>query len=93
MNLFIELQGWSSSFQGTVVVYPSVATELERERAEGTVHVRVRVSASATVWSSQPRSHYVFGDLSMFDCWLWFPPPGDGAPAIFGEGTECWPAK
>lgn len=84
------MQKWTDvAFQGTVAVYPSVAAELARERAAGTVHVRVRLS-SATMLPSNPTA-VQYND---YDCWLWFPTPGGGdAPAVFGEGTRCWPVK
>ena len=71
-----------------VAVYPSVAADLATEQASGTVHVRVRLSSVAM---SVPSDHTAV-DYNDHDCWLWFPTPGDdAAPAVFGEGTQCWP--
>nr|CAB3455568.1 unnamed protein product [Digitaria exilis] len=77
------------TFEGTVAVDPSVAAELEREIAVGTVHLRVRVSLMFMykVW---PMKEVFFFD---YDCWLWFPPPRDGVPAVFDAGTRCWAVK
>ncbi|CAL4990852.1 unnamed protein product [Urochloa decumbens] len=78
------------TFQGTVAaVDSSVAAELERELAAGTVHIRV--SASLTI-------KYKVGLIKQisfykYDCWLWFRPPQVNAPAIFDAGTRCWLAK
>ncbi|CAL5010314.1 unnamed protein product [Urochloa decumbens] len=82
----------SSRFQGTVAVYSSVAAELERERAAGTVHVRVRLSA-ALVSRLAFMPIQKFFTYRSYDCWLWFPPPHQGAPSVFDAGTRCWQAK
>lgn len=80
---------WQTRLNGTVAVRSSAAAELERERAEGTVHVQVQVSLSLArkTWPLVP---VIYGS---YDCWLWFPPPGDGAPAIFPKTTKCFPVK
>ena len=91
MKCFLAfMQKWTNiTFWGTVVVYPSVAAELARERSVGTVHVRVRLSTATMEPSDHSRINYID-----HDCWLWFPAPGDdAAPAVFGEGTRCWPVK
>lgn len=80
---------WQAKLNGTVAVRSSAAAELEKERAAGTVHVQVQVSLSLArkTWPLVP---VVYGS---YDCWLWFPPPGDGAPAIFPQATKCFPVK
>ncbi|CAL4991187.1 unnamed protein product [Urochloa decumbens] len=78
------------TFQGTVAaVESSVAAELERELAAGTVHVRVSISLTIKykVGLIKEISFY------KYDCWLWFPPPQVNAPTIFDAGTRCWLAK
>nr|CAB3459937.1 unnamed protein product [Digitaria exilis] len=76
------------AFRGVVPVDAGVAAELERELAAGTVHVRVTVALTLMykVWLVDQVFFY------KYDCWLWFPPPADDAPAIFDAGTQCWPA-
>lgn len=80
---------WQARINGTVAVRASTAAELERERAAGTVHVQVQVSLSLArkTWPLVP---VIYGS---YNCWLWFPPPGDGAPAIFPQATKCFPVK
>ncbi|KAK3137729.1 hypothetical protein QOZ80_5BG0456440 [Eleusine coracana subsp. coracana] len=77
---------WQAKLKGAVAVYPSVAAELERERAVGMVHVQVRASVSVArkVWPFVP---IVYGS---YDCWLWFNNP---PPAIFDQRTKCFPVK
>nr|CAB3463645.1 unnamed protein product [Digitaria exilis] len=77
-----------AAFRGAVAVDAGVAAELERELAAGTVHVRVTVALTLMykVWLIDQVFFY------KYDCWLWFPPPDDDAPAIFDAGTQCWPA-
>ncbi|CAL4979346.1 unnamed protein product [Urochloa decumbens] len=76
------------TFQGTLAaVDSSMAAELERELAAGTVHVRVSISLTIKykVWLIKHISFY------KYDCWLWFPLPHVNAPAIFHDaGTRCW---
>ncbi|KAL6654515.1 hypothetical protein ACP70R_007980 [Stipagrostis hirtigluma subsp. patula] len=76
-------------FEGTATVDSSIAAELESELAAGTVHVRVTLSLTLRykIGFSQDIAFH------QYDCWLWFPPPLDGAPAIFDSGTRCWEAK
>lgn len=89
------MQWWTSAFRGTVTAYSSVAAELERERAAGTVHVRVTVSVTLvrkpTFMFIPMTKVFVF---RTYDCWLWFSTPGPAAPSIFdGGSTQCWQAK
>ncbi|KAL6653560.1 hypothetical protein ACP70R_008484 [Stipagrostis hirtigluma subsp. patula] len=76
-------------FEGTATVDSSIAAELEGELAAGTVHVRVTLSLTLRykIGFSQDIAFH------QYDCWLWFPLPLDGAPAIFDAGTRCWEAK
>ncbi|KAL6864675.1 hypothetical protein ACP4OV_015826 [Aristida adscensionis] len=76
------------SFRGAVAVEGGVAAELERERAAGTVHVRVSVALTLMykVWLAKEVFFY------KYDCWLWFTPPANATPAVFSAGTQCWPA-
>uniref|UniRef100_A0ACD5V9W3 Uncharacterized protein n=1 Tax=Avena sativa TaxID=4498 RepID=A0ACD5V9W3_AVESA len=73
------------SFRGEVAgVEEGVVKELDRERAAGTVHVRVSVDLTIMykVWFVEEVFFY------RYDCWLWFTPPpnavfhGDGAPCL-----------
>uniref|UniRef100_J3M4S8 Late embryogenesis abundant protein LEA-2 subgroup domain-containing protein n=1 Tax=Oryza brachyantha TaxID=4533 RepID=J3M4S8_ORYBR len=77
------------SFRGTVDVDSSVAAELDREVASGTVHVKVRVALTLVykVWLARDVYFY------KYDCWLWFPPPANATPAVFAAGTQCWAVK
>lgn len=75
------------AFRGAVAVDGGAAAELEREAAEGTVHVKVSVALTLMykVWFVKEVYFY------NYDCWLWFPPPANAtAPAVFDAGTQCW---
>lgn len=80
-----------SSLQGRVAVFPGVAAELERERAAGLLHLRVRVSMELryTVRTIKRLAHSY-----RYDCSLWFqPPPSVAEPAVFDAGTQCLPVE
>jgi hypothetical protein len=73
-------------FQGAVAgVDEGVAKELERERAAGTVHVRVSVDLTVMykVWFVEEVFFY------RYDCWLWFTPPPSNA-TFNGDGAPCF---
>uniref|UniRef100_A0ACD5V8Q2 Uncharacterized protein n=1 Tax=Avena sativa TaxID=4498 RepID=A0ACD5V8Q2_AVESA len=75
------------AFHGVVNVDSDVVAQLQRERAEGTVHLRVTVSLTVMykVWSVKDVFFY------KYDCWLWFTTPHNGKPTHFhGNGTVCW---
>uniref|UniRef100_A0A0E0L0V4 Uncharacterized protein n=1 Tax=Oryza punctata TaxID=4537 RepID=A0A0E0L0V4_ORYPU len=78
------------AFHGAVAVDSGTAAELEREAAEGTVHVKVSVALTLMykVWFVKEVYFY------NYDCWLWFPPPANATtPAVFDAGTQCWAVK
>ncbi|KAK3137727.1 hypothetical protein QOZ80_5BG0456420 [Eleusine coracana subsp. coracana] len=77
------------AFRGTVAVDSMAAAELKRELAAGTVHVKMSLSLMF-MYKTWPFDAIFF---HYYDCWLWFPPPRDGAPAVFDAGTRCWPVK
>ncbi|KAM3300568.1 hypothetical protein ACQJBY_041542 [Aegilops geniculata] len=76
------------AFRGVVAVDVGVATELDKERAAGTVHVRVSVDLTLMyhAWFVEQVFFY------RYDCWLWFSPPSeDAAPVVFqAHGAQCW---
>ncbi|CAL4910705.1 unnamed protein product [Urochloa decumbens] len=76
------------AFRGAVPIDSGVAAELGRELAAGTVHVGVTVELTLMykVWLAKEVFFY------KYDCWLWFPPPANAAPAVFNAGTQCWAA-
>lgn len=84
------LQVLHPAFSGTASIDSGAAAEqLEREVAEGTVHVKVTVALSLMykVWFVKEVYFY------KYDCWLWFPAPPANATtpaAVFDAGTQCW---
>jgi hypothetical protein len=86
------MQVFLSSFHGTVAVFPSVAAEVERERAAGLVHLRVRVSLKLQYKIG--RIQRILAHSYRYDCWMWFqPPPSNVVPAVFDAGTQCLAVK
>ncbi|KAI5008077.1 hypothetical protein ZWY2020_009125 [Hordeum vulgare] len=75
------------AFNGVVTVDSGVASELERELAAGTVHLRVTVSLTLMYKVLFVKDVFFY----KYDCWLWFPPPSNNTTALFyGDGTKCW---
>lgn len=74
-------------FNGVVPVDSDVVAELQRERAEGMLHLRVTVSLTLTYKVLFIKDVFFY----QYDCWLWFPPPTNHTPALFSsDGVNCW---
>ncbi|XBI42476.1 hypothetical protein VPH35_126805 [Triticum aestivum] len=75
------------AFHGVVTVDSGVAAELQRERAAGTVHLKVTVSLALMYKVLFVKDVFFY----KYDCWLWFPPPRNHTPAVFhSDGIMCW---
>ena len=75
------------AFRGTTAVDSMVTAWLKKELEAGMVHVNLRLSLTIKYKVMWPFIEIFF---YKYDCWLWFPPPGLAAPAIFDAGTRCW---
>ncbi|KAI5009502.1 hypothetical protein ZWY2020_011639 [Hordeum vulgare] len=72
------------AFHGAVTMDSGVAAELQRERAAGTVHLRITVSLTLVYKVLFVKDVFFYE----YDCWLWFPPPRNHTPALFdGDDT------